>query len=170
VDPNTDLITTTEAARLLGYSRQHVVDLCDRGDLPCVRVGSHRRLYRVDVETHRRPPLRREDERSLWLNLALAAKFILNPDAVIEQAKQRLQHLRASHRDGGSDVWFDRWQAVLDSGPDAVLAVMTGRSDEAQAMRSASPMSGLGLLTDDERARVLGAFRAHWRSTHRPAA
>jgi len=28
------LLTTGEAARLLGTSRQHVVDLCTAGDLP----------------------------------------------------------------------------------------------------------------------------------------
>jgi len=44
-----DLMSTGEAARLLGCSRQHVVDLCVRGVLPFVSVGSHRRVRRTDV-------------------------------------------------------------------------------------------------------------------------
>ncbi|RUP04163.1 MAG: DNA-binding protein, partial [Mycobacterium sp.] len=38
------LCTTGEVARRLGVSRQHIVDLCDQGALPCVMVGSHRRI------------------------------------------------------------------------------------------------------------------------------
>jgi excisionase family DNA binding protein len=33
-DPGTELLTTGQAAKLLGCSRQHVVDLCERGRLP----------------------------------------------------------------------------------------------------------------------------------------
>jgi hypothetical protein len=51
-----------------------------------------------------------------------------------------------------------------------VLAIMTARTEIGQAMRSASPMSGIGLLSDEERDRVLAAFRKHWRSTHGAAA
>jgi excisionase family DNA binding protein len=35
------LLSTGDAASFLGVSRQHVVDLCDRGDLIFVWVGSH---------------------------------------------------------------------------------------------------------------------------------
>lgn len=73
-DPATSyLLSTGDVAAILGVSRQHVVDLCDRGDLPYVMVGTHRRVLRsaVDqiVEPHRRS-LTREEERSLWLHRA----------------------------------------------------------------------------------------------------
>ena len=45
-----DLLTTGEAAKLLNSSRQHVVDLCDRGELPFTTLGTHRRVQRRDVE------------------------------------------------------------------------------------------------------------------------
>ena len=64
-----DLLTTGEAARLLNSSRQHVVDLCDRGDLPYTTVGTHRRVRRSDVEALRTRTRRlsRDQQRSLWL-------------------------------------------------------------------------------------------------------
>ncbi|WP_147287746.1 helix-turn-helix domain-containing protein, partial [Kytococcus sedentarius] len=40
----TTLLKTGRVAEILGVSRQHVVDLCDRGDLPSIRIGAHRRV------------------------------------------------------------------------------------------------------------------------------
>jgi len=53
---------------------------------------------------------------------------------------------------------------------DAILELLTARTDWGQAMRSTSPLSGIGLISQDERRVALDAFRAHWR-THvdRPA-
>ena len=42
-------LTTTEAADLLGVSRQYLIRLIDRGDLPHALVGRHRRLRLGDV-------------------------------------------------------------------------------------------------------------------------
>jgi len=44
-----DLLTTREAAEFIGSSRQHITNLCLRGELPFVQVGSHRRIYRQDL-------------------------------------------------------------------------------------------------------------------------
>lgn len=61
--------TTGEAALILNSSRQHVVDLCNRGDLPYVTVGTHRRIRRSDLEAvaERTLGLTRDQRRSLWL-------------------------------------------------------------------------------------------------------
>ncbi len=48
-----ELLTTGEAAALLNSSRQHVVDLCERGELPFTTVRTHRRVRRADVEAIR---------------------------------------------------------------------------------------------------------------------
>ena len=57
---------------LLRSSRQHVVDMCERGLLPYIKVGSRRRLRRADVEAILRPELTRDQLKALWLHRAVA--------------------------------------------------------------------------------------------------
>lgn len=63
-----DWLTTSETASMLGVSRQHVVNLCDRGELSFSRAGTHRRIRRSDVQQLLEPQLTREQEKSLWLH------------------------------------------------------------------------------------------------------
>jgi excisionase family DNA binding protein len=44
-----DEVSTTEAARILNVSRPFATQLMDAGEIPCRRVGSHRRARRADV-------------------------------------------------------------------------------------------------------------------------
>ena len=48
------MLRTGEAARRLGVSRQHVVELCNRGRLPYVTVGAHRRMPEQAVNARNR--------------------------------------------------------------------------------------------------------------------
>ena len=50
--PVDDELTTEEAARLLGVSRPHLVQLIDRGDIPCRKVGSRRRIRASDLAVY----------------------------------------------------------------------------------------------------------------------
>jgi excisionase family DNA binding protein len=159
-----DLISTGEAARLLGCSRQHVVDLCERGVLLYVSVGSHRRVHRVDVTSLMRPELTRDQERSLWLHRVVAGRLALDPQAVLTLAAKNLQHLRQVHPRGMTAQWLDQWEKVLDSGEDAVFSVLTSPSARAVDLRQNSPFAGV--LSDQERAAALEAFRNHWRQAH----
>ena len=54
-------LTTTEAASLLGLSRQFLTRLVNRGDIRCRLVGRHRRLRLRDVLEYQR---RRDASRS----------------------------------------------------------------------------------------------------------
>ncbi len=42
-------MTTTEAATFLGMSRPTLIKLVDRGDIPCTKIGRHRRLRLGDL-------------------------------------------------------------------------------------------------------------------------
>lgn len=55
-----ELLTTEDAAIILGVSRQYVVRLCDEGQLPAGRAGTHRRLRLADVLAFREAQRLRE--------------------------------------------------------------------------------------------------------------
>jgi excisionase family DNA binding protein len=159
-----DLLTTGEAAVLLGSSRQHVVDMCEQGRLPYVRVGTHRRLRRADIEAVLRPELTRDQLKALWLHRAVAGRLVTDPDEVLAKAAANHERLRQVHPRGMTTMWLDRWRSVLDSGVEAVLDVLTSRSADAVELRQNSPFAGV--LSEAERKAVLAAFSAHWRREH----
>jgi excisionase family DNA binding protein len=64
VVPQGQTLTTQLAANLLGVSRQFFVRLLDQGDLPYHQVGTHRRVYMVDVLAYRD---RRDEKRRATL-------------------------------------------------------------------------------------------------------
>jgi excisionase family DNA binding protein len=158
------LITTGEAGRLLGCSRQHVVDLCERGVLPFVSVGSHRRVRRADVADLAAAALTRDQERSLWLHRVVAGRLAVDPDAVLSRARRNLERLGEVHPGGMTAAWLAEWGAVLDAGEDAVFAVLTSAAPRAVELRQNSPFAGV--LSEAERAAALEAFRGHWRREH----
>ena len=46
-------LTTVEGARMLGVSRQFLIKLLERGDIPHHMVGTHRRIYVRDLLAHK---------------------------------------------------------------------------------------------------------------------
>ena len=161
-----DLLTTGEAARLLRSSRAQVTDLCLRGLLPYVKVGSQRRVRRADVEAFIEPGLSRAQMESLWLHRAVAGKVVQNPPALLAAASINLRRLRRLHPDGPEWDWLDRWQAVLDDGVEAVLDVLTSSGQYAVELRTMSPFAGI--LSESERRVVLDAYAESRRDRARP--
>lgn len=160
-------LTSGQAARILGCSRQHVVDLCDTGRLPCSVIGSHRRIARADLRSFidRGRALRREEERSLWLHRALLGPLLGDPDTVLARARANITRWRGAHRaDGMTQAWLSEWDRLLDAGVDEVSEVLGSRTPRAVELRSNSPFAGV--LSEDERLALLQSFQRHWARDH----
>ena len=158
-----DLISTGEAAALLGSSRQHVVDLCNRGELPALSIGRHRRVRREDVERFAAratvtQPLRREELLSLWLGRAVAAQVAGQPARSLEHARRNLELLERENPQARPLLRL--WRQAIDEGPEAVMEVLTSRTPAAIDMRQTSPF--FGLIPQEERDRVVGQFHEYW--------
>jgi excisionase family DNA binding protein len=157
----TDLISTGEAARLLGCSRQHVVDLCNEGKLPAVRKGgSHRYVHRSDVLGLTDQSPTRDHEQSRWLHLAIAGHLVKEPGLVLARARENLDRFSKVHAGTMAEYWLDLWRKTIDSGPDPVLNALVSDNPEARELRQNSPFTGI--LSPDERMTVLKSFREQW--------
>ena len=154
-----ELLTTGEAAKLMGVSRQHIVDLCDRGDLPFVTVGTHRRIRGSDLRLaqSRTERLSRDQLRSLWLSHSVAGKLVENPERMVAEA---LEYLNRFHHTRRTNVWNSEWRQLLDGPIEPMLTALTSTSPRNRELRQNSPFATA--LSEDERRTVLDAFaRAH---------
>lgn len=152
-----DMLTTGEAARLLNSSRQHVVNLCDRGDLPFVTVGVHRRVRRADVASVRDRTLRltRDQRRSMWLAFAVAGRIVSDPKSAEVLARRNLEVMRSSAR-GRTASWLAEWERLLDGSVEDLLTALTSRSPSGRDLRQNSPFAGI--LSEAERTQVLASW------------
>jgi excisionase family DNA binding protein len=157
-------LTTGQAAKILGTSRQQVVNLCERGDLPFVMVGKHRRVERSRVEAMLRPKpsLTRDQLKSLWLHQAVAGSLVTDPDRVLSKARENLDRLLEQHRNTMAEVWLRQWQERIDDGPNAVLKALTSEDPDFVELRQNSPFAGV--LPQPQREMILKAFASRgWR-------
>lgn len=58
LSPAQKQLTTRQAAKFLGVSRQYLCRLLDQGRLPYTRVGTHRRISLIDLLRYREEHLR----------------------------------------------------------------------------------------------------------------
>jgi hypothetical protein len=92
--------------------------------------------------------------RSRRLHERAARRLAGNP-ALREVARDRLEKLRQVNPHGR--VYHDRWQALLDGPLPRLLRAMTEASEQSDAMRQESPLTGL--VTAEERRRVFESIR-----------
>jgi excisionase family DNA binding protein len=156
-----DRITTTEAGRILGCSRQHVVNLCERGELASESVGRHRRLNRADVESYVRRRatggLTRDQRRSLWVHRAVAGRVAADPVGTLALARRNIDRRLREQPASGSERWLRRWRQLLELGPDPVMDALTSSSPASRELRQNSPFAGV--LTEAERLAILESFQ-----------
>ncbi len=168
--PPRRLLTTTEAARLLGASRQTIVSMCDVGDLPYTQVGTHRRIdpdlvQALRERTRRKPVAAR---RSLWLAHAAAGVLVQDPERSLEMARQSLQAMFNAGPRGMSKQWLQRWQKLLEGPIEPILETLTGDTVEHDEMRQHSPLTAV--LSPQQRQAVLDAFIARRSNVRRQVA
>ncbi len=164
-DPEEQL-STGEAAKLLNSSRQHVVDLCERGQLPYTTIGKHRRVRRGDVEAirQRTERLTRDQQRSLWLAYAVAGRIVTDPDVALATARGNLVNMRGATK-GSATRWLAEWERLISGPVEQLLIAYTSRDLRGRELRQNSPFAGL--LSDEERAEVLNQWRvARNRTVH----
>lgn len=154
-------LTTTQAAHILGCSRQQVVNLCERGELPSESVGTHRRLRRVDVESYVRRrgigELTRDQRRSLWVHRAVAGRVAADPVGTLALARRNIDRRLREQPASGSERWLRRWRELLDRGPEEVMDALTSSSPASRELRQNSPFAGV--LSESERLAILDAFQ-----------
>lgn len=75
--PEEEALTTQAAANYLGVSRQHLVDLLERGTIPFHKTGTHRRIYYKDLAEYsqKRDVKRRKTLDSLFDSVTKAGKY-----------------------------------------------------------------------------------------------
>ncbi len=156
VDGQDDLLTTGEAAAILGSTRQHVGNLIKRGDITSTLVGKHHRVRRADVEMLKQGSIRltRDQRRSLWLGYAIAGKIVTDPNAAIALAQRNIDTMLLTQR-GSGRRWLTRWRDLLDGSTEAILATLTSNSITARELRQNNPFAGL--LDDATRLQVITA-------------
>lgn len=158
---NKDWLTTSETANMLGVSRQHVVDLCERGKLKCTKTGTHRRIRRSEIQHLLAPQLTREQEKSLWLHRALLGHLMTEPRSVLRTARKNIRSWKPGHRaDGMATRYLERWEHIIGGGVDDVVTALTSTDEQYTELRQNSPFAGV--LSDVERRQVLRSFGEHW--------
>ena len=107
--------------------------------------------------------LTRDQERSLWLHLAVAGRLVRDPDGVLQSATAGLHRLQKIHTSGPVVESLTMWEQILAAGPQATLDALTSRQGWAADLRQNTPFARV--LTERERQDVVAAFRGHWRPT-----
>jgi hypothetical protein len=147
-----DTAPAEEGAPEIGRQHQEPRGIPDR---PCVVGGGGR--------------LSREQEKSLWLHLALLPVLLTDPEVVIVQARENLRRWGPMQRkDGVAAQFFATWSTILDAGLDGLLVVLTSTNEGACELRQNSPFAGV--LDEAVRQQVLRSFREHWAREHADAA
>jgi hypothetical protein len=94
------------------------------------------------------------DARSREMHRIVADRIGRDP-GILERARQTIARWRPN-QSPRSMPYLDRWQRLIDAGPDAVIAKLLEDSDDGDVMRQTSPFAGV--LTNEERWAITGEY------------
>ena len=100
----------------------------------------------------------RIDERSLAFGRLIADRVRADPDRWIGHARNNVSRWLGSCSPRSRGTLLE-WDAALQSGPAAILAMLTDTDERAVRLRQSNPFAGI--LTNAERNAVLLAFADH---------
>ena len=97
------------------------------------------------------------DEFALAYHRAVAERLRIEPEAVLERARQNLNRWAEGDAFGaGEQSSLDEWRGILgEADVDRLIEIITDTSDEGQRLRSSSPF--VGTLSPEERLEILAA-------------
>ena len=97
------------------------------------------------------------DARSLALHCKIAYKIDRAP-ALLEKVRENLVRRRENHEPGRIPRYQEEWEQILTLPWSHIAAFLISVTEDAIRLRSSSPFTGAGILTQEERARILEAF------------
>lgn len=83
---------------------------------------------------------------------AIADRVRQDPE-VLEDARVELRRMPASDNTRA-------WRALLDAGPDAVVAVLTSRDPDVRGLKADNPLARLGLVAEETRLELVDQAHA----------
>ncbi len=96
------------------------------------------------------------DARSLAIHQSIAAKLRQQP-ALLDRARATIDRWQAQGAGRASRPYLEAWRQLIDQGLDATLAAVTDPGERGNAMRQASPFTGI--LDNRERWALLRGLR-----------
>jgi len=101
-------------------------------------------------------PFTRDQERSLFLHIAISQVLRSRGAAVIDIARCNISRMRSVNPH--ASALLDEWDRILEGTDSQIVARMLDPSDHGRDLRQVTPFAGV--LTPAQRAAVYASFRA----------
>ncbi|MEP6999733.1 MAG: helix-turn-helix domain-containing protein [bacterium] len=148
-------LTQSELAQAAGTSQPTIASYESDQKSPTFRTLqrlAHTSGVVMDVRVY--SGLTREERRSLALHSAIAERLRDDPVPTLALARANLARMRELNP--GATQLLREWKVLLDRPLDALLPLLTDRSEWARELRHVTPFGGV--LTTRERTAVYRAF------------